>query len=130
MKMSRRIEACFEVAKIISWQRDMVHRHGAVLLRGGAVVNTSCNKSSHCTFALRFTEKPARATRHAEVGGILGLGREITNGASVFVTRTSKLGETRMSRPCPMCAAMLRFVGVKRIYYTLDEPGEYDILKL
>jgi tRNA(Arg) A34 adenosine deaminase TadA len=71
-----------------------------------------------------------QATHHAEIGAVLGLGREITTGSSVYVARTNKVNEPRLSKPCDMCLATLKFVGVGKVFYTLNEPGEYEVIKL
>ena len=69
-------------------------KHGALLLRGGKVINSSCNKNNHCAFGSRF----------------------------------SKTGEYRMSKPCSMCRAVLKHVGIKKVYYT-DNNGELKSYK-
>lgn len=60
-------------------------------------------------------------TLHAEEAAVLGVARQITTGSSVYVARIGKRKEWRMSKPCPKCEAVLRFVGVKRVYYTTDD---------
>jgi len=98
-------------------------RHGAVLVRGGSIINTSYNKNNFCSFGKRFQKTHSgRTTVHAELGAILGLDRSITTGATLYVARIGRTSdEFRMSKPCSMCEAALRHVGIKRVVYTVDD---------
>ena len=58
--------------------------------------------------------------RHAELGCILGMPRNVTTGADVYVCRINKNGVFRNSKPCSMCHSALKYVGVKRVYYTTN----------
>ena len=90
-------------------------KHGAVLIKGGNVVNVAFNKPDYTKFGNRFRNNYTCgiATTHAEIGAIL-------EGATVFVVRINRRGEYRMSKPCPMCEDVLKFVGVKKVVYTTD----------
>jgi len=68
-------------------------------------------------------------THHAELGCILGIAREVTSGADVYVCRVNKQNEFRLSKPCRMCHDILKHVGVKRVYYTTDN-GNVKMYKL
>ena len=105
------------------------YQHGAVLVKGSSVRNTSFNKGSFCSFGNRFRKEPGHATLHAELGAILGLDRSITEGATIFVARVGKEGDFKMSKPCSMCHAAMKHVGVKRVVYTIDNEvaGSYKL---
>lgn len=96
------------------------YRHGAILVRGGSVLNASHNKrDDYSHFGARFRVNDLAGTSHAELNCILGIERRVTTGASVYVCRIGRSGEYRMSRPCAMCMAAMRFVGISKVYYTL-----------
>ena len=98
------------------------YRHGAILVRGGSILNTAFNKSNHINWANKFRAKDCgHATHHAEVGAVLGMAREKTTGATVYVARVGKSGELKMSKPCEMCQQVLAHVGVKKVYYSIDD---------
>ncbi len=98
------------------------YRHGAILVRGGSILSSACNKSNHINWANKFRNKDCgHATHHAEVGAILGMAREKTTGATVYVARIGKSGELKMSKPCEMCQQVLAHVGVKKVYYSIDD---------
>ena len=106
-------------AALCSEQSD--YKHGAVLIKGGSIINTSCNKNRLVSFGSRFCkDHDGVATLHAELGAILGIERNITEGATLYVARVGKDGGFRLSKPCSMCTAAMEFVGIKRAYWTID----------
>ena len=122
IRVSKKIGRLFGAAKNIAHESPYGKiRHGALLVKGGSVRNSSCNKENYSSFGKRF-RSPARghATVHAELGAILGLSRSVTTGADVYVCRINREGEFRNSKPCAMCHAALQHVGVKRVYYTTN----------
>jgi len=112
----------FNIARktaLCSAQTD--YKHGAVLVKGGSVINTSCNKNRLVSFGSRFcTEHDGIATLHAELGAILGLDRTVTEGATLYVARIGKDGGYRLSKPCSMCTAAMQHVGIKRVFWSID----------
>jgi len=126
-----KVRRYMELARRVAFQSCFPdYRHGAVLARGGSVINTSHNKGKFCSFGHRFRKKEfGKATVHAELGVILGLERSITEGATVYVARVGRSGDFRMSKPCHMCHGALKHVGVKRVVYTIDNEvaGSYRL---
>jgi len=120
-----------EFAKRVAEQSDYgKFRHGAVLVKGSSVRKISCNKHRHCSFGARFRrEGHGEATLHAELGAILGIERSTTQGSTVYVARINREGQARISKPCPMCEAAMRHVGVRRVYYT-NEHGKIERMRL
>ena len=106
------------------------YKHGAVLVRGNIVLNASHNKNAYTRFGERFRKRDkGDATHHAELGCILGLDRSITRGADVYVVRVGRSGNLLLSKPCDMCEAALRHVGVRRVYYSLND-GNFEFYRL
>ena len=106
------------------------YRHGAVLVKGASVHNVSFNKGNYCAFGHRFRkQQDGNATLHAELGVILGLDREVTDGATVYVARIDKSTSYRLSKPCPMCHQAMKHVGIKRVVYTINnkKAGSYKL---
>ena len=127
MKNKRYIEFAKRVAEQSNYGK---FRHGAVLVKGSSVRSVSCNKHRHCSFGARFRkEGDGEATLHAELGAILGIERSTTQGSDVYVARINKEGKARISKPCPMCEAAMRHVGVRRVYYT-NEHGKIERMRL
>ena len=130
-KLGYRKRRYVELAKRMAQQSTYGSiKHGAVLVKGGSVLNASFNKDNHCGFGNRFREKnTGHATLHAELGCILNLDRSVTDGAEMYVVRVGWDGSFKMSRPCPMCRGALEYVGVRRVHFTTDK-NTLETLKL
>lgn len=119
-----------ELARRMARQSEFPdYRHGAVLVKG-SIRNASFNKSNYCAFGTRFQKEHAgKTTLHAELGAILGMDRQITDGATVYVARVGREGDYKLSKPCPMCHQALKHVGVKRVVYTINNKiaGSYKL---
>jgi tRNA(Arg) A34 adenosine deaminase TadA len=104
--------------------------HGAVLVKGGSIINTSFNKNKTSSFARKFrnVDRDGIATRHAELSCILNLNRSQTKGAVVYCVRIGRAGDLRISKPCSMCENALKFTGIKKIIYSTNDG--FAILKL
>ncbi len=101
MELSQKQKQFINLAARISHQSDAEDfRHGAILVTHGCVINCSCNKKNTSAFATKFRKAPGIGTVHAEVGAILNCPREQTEGATIYVVRTTKSGAFKNSRPC------------------------------
>lgn len=120
-----------ELAARVAGQSDFYeYRHGAVLVRGGSVLNTSCNKNKYRSWGTRFRKKQyGHATHHAELGCIFGLDRSITEGGTIYVVRIGRCGILRNSKPCPMCESAMAFVGIKKVVYS-DAEGRIQCMRI
>jgi len=124
IKLSKRNRKFAELAHRVAVQSDYPQfKHGAVLVKGSSVINTAYNKGGYNSFGACFRDpqKFGTATLHAELGSVLNVDRTLTEGATVFVVRVNRQGEFRLSRPCEMCAAAMKFCGVKRVIYSTNE---------
>lgn len=123
IERSKKVDRCFSLARNVAANSPYGKiRHGAVLTKGGSIINASFNKDNYTSFGSRF-RSPLRghATVHAELGCILGLPRDVTSGTDLYVCRINRKGEFRFSKPCSMCHEALKHVGVKRVYYTTSD---------
>ena len=127
--MCKEMRALRMAAKAAEQSGHDTFRHGAVLVKGGSILNIAANSDNHTSFGQRFRTAPGRATHHAETACILGLDKAITTGAVVYAARINKNGEWKMSKPCSMCHEVMRFVGIKKVVYTIgpNEWGSYKI---
>jgi tRNA(Arg) A34 adenosine deaminase TadA len=128
---SKRILRNFELARRVANQSSYgKFRHGAVLINGGSVINVAHNKNNTCSFGARFRNPNAgRATLHAELGCILNVEKDGTRNGDVYVVRINPAGQLKNSKPCPMCQEAMRFVGIKRCYYSTDF-NTFEMVKL
>lgn len=120
----------FELAANVAAQGNFYnYKHGAVLVKGGSVINTAHNECVHSKLADRFKKHDGWGTRHAELNVCLGIDRKVTNDSDIYVVRISKQGEPRNSKPCAMCMDTMKFVGVRRVYYSISET-QYGVINL
>jgi tRNA(Arg) A34 adenosine deaminase TadA len=120
-RLSRRQTSFIDLAMRVatSCSDSPTFRHGAVLVTGGRIISACSNTWKTSSFSSRFRSPGTGiGTRHAEVSCILGIGRELTAGATVYVVRVNRKGLPRMSKPCSMCMKTMRFVGIKKVIYT------------
>ena len=131
VEKTKKISRLFSLAKNVAFNSPYGKiKHGALLVKGGSVLNASFNKENYSSFGHRFrSPHKGHATVHAEIGCILGIARDVTTGADVYVCRVNKNGEFRNSKPCSMCHEALRHVGVKRVYYTTSD-NTFEMYKL
>jgi tRNA(Arg) A34 adenosine deaminase TadA len=120
VQISNRIRRYLDLAKQKAWESDFHHKHGAVLVKGGSVLNTSFNNARYSSFAHRFRDHAHNATRHAEIMCVLGLSREMTEGTTLYVVRINNKGHFMLSKPCEMCSDLLVFCGVKKVIYSVN----------
>lgn len=132
MQISKKQHRYFELAANVAWQSDHPsYRVGAVLVKSGRIINTSCNKIQWNSFASRFSRlrvrknnrrmEPENASVHAEIGTILGLPKSLTQNSDIYVLRIKANGDRAMAKPCGMCQGVLAAVGVNRVFYTTSE---------
>tara|TARA_Y100000310_G_scaffold267691_1_gene279781 strand:+ start:64 stop:450 length:387 start_codon:yes stop_codon:yes gene_type:complete len=128
--MCRDVKCLDLAAKAAEQSRFDKSRHGAVLIKGGSIINVTSNNGNYSSFGSRFRDpNKGMATHHAELSCILGLPKNVTNGSSLYCARINKKGLWRLSKPCKMCQKALKFVGIKKVIYTTG-PGEYKSYRL
>ena len=130
-KLSKKKQRFIDLAARIAQQTEFnEYKHCAILVRAGAVLNTSCNKNKYKAWANQFRKKQrCHATVHAEIGAILGLDRSMTEGATIYVVRVGKCGDLKNSKPCPMCEAAMQYVCIKKVVYS-SEDGKIETMRI
>jgi tRNA(Arg) A34 adenosine deaminase TadA len=105
-------------------------RHGAVLVKGGAIQSLGFNNEKYCSRGAKYRpEEKGHATYHAEIRAILGVPYHITRNSVIYVARVNKVGENRISKPCSMCQSVLAAQGIRKAIYSIDE-NNYGIMKI
>ena len=124
-RLARRIGGYSKLAKKMATTSNYGNfRHGAVLVGGGnAILGIGVNNEKYCSVGAKHRHpNKGVSTYHAEIAAILNLPRSATKGATMYVARASKGShEDRMSKPCPMCHAVMEERGIKTVFYTVDD---------
>jgi deoxycytidylate deaminase len=122
---SGKIQSLIQLAgKVAEQSSHAQFKHGAVLVRGGNVINVASNDSRFCSFAERFnSNKNKYGTLHAELRVILGIDKCVTQGAMIVVVRLDNNNENdyMMSKPCSMCQKVMQFVGIKKVAFSAGD---------
>jgi deoxycytidylate deaminase len=120
--------AYFKAAKSMSELSDFKQHHiGAVAVSGHKIISSGYNsyKTNPTQKRLNIHRFSADtpATIHAELSCLLPLiNRKDINFSevSLYIYRGYKNGEPAISRPCPSCMALIRQLGIRKLYYSGD----------
>lgn len=121
-------KAYFRAAKAISEMSDYpIHKIGCVVVKGHRIVSSGYNNKYKChpLQAKLDTEKYGVACPgklHAEIMALLPLMRDNVDlrGCSIFVYRQRKDGTLAMARPCSVCQKVIKELGIKKVFYTIE----------
>ena len=106
-----------ELAKRAARYSEHQFRVGAVVVHKNRLVSFGHNQplKSHPRSRNRW------GRIHAELHAILGVPLEVLRGTSLYVVRLTRVGLLATSHPCLECMALIREVGIKRIYFVNDK---------
>jgi deoxycytidylate deaminase len=131
MKLTKSHKAYFKAARAISELSDFPRiKVGCVVVYGHKIISSGYNSSKTNPTQKRLNvyrfDVDTPATIHAEVASLLPLvnRKDINfNDVSLYIYREYKNGDPALSRPCPSCMALIRQLGIKKLYYSGD--GSY-----
>lgn len=106
----------FIFAKKISRKSDYKIKVGCCVVRKGTPVGVGYNRVRHS----KEWGSKWRTTIHAECCALKNVGNKAYNSI-VYVYREKGDGRIGMSRPCPECMERLIEMGVKAVYYTIEQ---------
>lgn len=104
---------------------------GAVAVYKGSIVAEACNTNKTSPLQARYNvyrykdvDTPCKA--HAETVLIQKLRWKFGDSIDwskvhIYLYREYKDGNLAPSRPCPSCLALLKEIGIKKIYYTTED---------
>lgn len=97
----------------------MEQRHGAVIVKNNKII-----ASGHNCYTQHFKQS---WSTHAEVSAILQLSKKPRNflkDCDMYVVRLGTKGmgyPLKLSKPCPCCKATINAMGIKRVYYSIND---------
>lgn len=128
----------FNVAREISFLSDYRKaRLGAVVVEGKHIVSTGHNSNKTNPTQARYNSYrrigPEYMPRvHAEVSALNSLigKKEIDfSRLKVFVYRELKDGTRAMARPCPSCMALMKDLGIRKVFYSTPDGFAEETIK-
>ena len=110
MKHDSFIESAIEIAT----HSDMRQKHGAVIVHRNKIIARGHNKKDN------FSEK---TSLHAEVAAIIDMkkNRRCPENATLYVIHLGTCG-TKNSKPCVNCERSIIESGIKRVYFSSNDP--------
>lgn len=92
------------------------YRIGAVIFKGSRIISSGHNQIRSNSISKKY--KIFEESLHAEQDALLGIDWLKLKGCSICVVRLNYSGSLSMGKPCNMCYSALKFVGIKKIYYS------------
>ena len=94
-------------------------RMGAIIFNKKVILSKGTNYSlkSCCKLHPQFQEY--KGSIHAEVDAIIKARKDL-KGSSILIIRINKQNQFRLAKPCKECMKYLEFVGIKKIYYSIN----------
>lgn len=89
---------------------------GAVVFKGKKIYGTGHNGIRSSSISMRH--RRWEESLHAEQAALLNLDWSKLKGGSILVLRLSKSGKLGMCKPCQMCEKLIRYVGMKDVWYS------------
>ena len=140
--MTNKQKRFFNIAREVSLLSDFKKaRIGAVVVDGNRIISTGCNSTKTSPVQDKYNKY-----RHFDDGAycipkvhaeIAALSPLLNNNSinwsktELYIYREHKDGEISCAKPCEACSALIRDLGIKRIYYT-DWDGSFvkeEVLK-
>ena len=93
-------------------------RVGAVIFNKKRIISKGYNQIRAARHLHnRFQQWPGSI--HAEVASILNAKTNL-KGCDIIVVRINKQNQFRLAKPCNYCLMYLEYVGIRKIYYSID----------
>lgn len=126
MELSKRHKAYFKAAKSMSELSDFKQHHiGAVAVYRHKIISSGYNSNKTNPVQKKLNihrfDVDSKHTIHAELSCLLPLinRRDINfSDVSLYIYREYKNGCPAISRPCPSCMALIRQLGIRKLYYS------------
>lgn len=103
-----------ELARQQALRSTMMHRLGCVIVHDGVVIAAGFNHA--------FRHMAHSYSMHAEVAALFKAKKKhrwLLPDCSMYIVRIGRLGDLRLSKPCPDCHAEIEACGVRCTYYSV-----------
>lgn len=107
---------------------DYKQRMGAVVFNKNQFISSGHNYGcrSIASHLPKFRNWPT--SLHAEVIAIINAKVDL-KGAAIVVVRVNNSNEFRLAKPCPNCMLYLQYVGIKKVYYSIETYPYIEMIK-
>lgn len=118
--LSKKDVSYLNLARSLAEKSGEKKKHGAVVIKSGRVVGYGFNKFKNHTDYIPEDLIKIHCSRHAEEVAIKIAGQN-AKGATLYVARVNNQGIDRNSKPCKICAKLIKESGIKKVIYTVEE---------
>jgi len=128
-KIRMNVKKFFEMARNNAKKSSLYYwRLGSVIVKGNKVISNGYNRYSG---DIGYIEKKYNVnlfSLHAEMDAVRNCSiNENFKGAIIFIAGLNRNNKKILCRPCEACMKMLKFVGIKTIYY--ESPEGYEVIR-
>lgn len=118
-----------KIARKVAMKSICRYRLGAVLVKGGAIINFGYNRTGHHNLIEKKKTRDIDQL-HAEVDAVLGIAKIETRKCDIWIARIKNDDQLGLAKPCEMCQLILKEMGIRRVFYSIENEPFYDIIKL
>lgn len=117
--LSRKQKSLLMMAMRVAETSELSQKHGAIIVKSGRVLAVGVNKwRNRELFRASIKTYNPDLTYHAEIDALNRFAD--VKGATIYIARIGKNGESKYSRPCHRCLQALQKSGIKKIVYTTN----------
>ena len=114
----------FNLAQKMSFKSDhKQHLIGGCLVKKNKIISLGFNKVK--------THPKSNSLHqhiHCELDCILGIDKELLEGATLYLYRQNKQGVPSICRPCRFCEVLLKEVKIKKVCYTDNNTFKEELI--
>ena len=116
-RYTRFVKAGLSLACAAHRDKDCYYQLCALVVKKNRVLSVGYNNPKTHPLA-----KTKMKQLHAEMDAIIGCTEEQLDGAELIVVRARRDNKIGMAKPCKACHDFIKLMGIKRVYYTVDNP--------
>lgn len=134
--LSKRDHLCFKAAKAVAkLSLHDKYRVGAVVIKGTDIVSAACNSLKSHPIQMKYNAhrrmKDSHTHKHhlhAEIDALLKVkDKAKLKGASIYIVRLKKKGDSALARPCPACYNFIKDeTPIIDCYYSTESDYVYE----
>lgn len=119
------LPSSFRLARLAREHSNHRYQMGAVIVRHRPISIGFNHRKTHPA----YSDGTTFYSIHAEMSAILKSRGNLTDSV-MFVYRENSDGSPALARPCKKCIKHLIEAGIKRVYFTINEPPYYKRIDL
>ncbi len=116
-RYTRFVKAGLNLACAAHRDKDCYYQLCALVVKKNRVLSVGYNNPKTHPLA-----KTKMRQLHAEIDALIGCTEKQLDGAELIVVRARRDRKIGMAKPCKVCHEFIKHVGIKRVYYTVDNP--------